>query len=127
MAITVTNETMAMNTANVLTAAAATSSVINTAEEFQFTPGHPDEKYLIIMDNVATDQGTVTYSIAAGAGWAAGAALTGSVAQGVKTGIVLESAKYMDADGVIKITVTPATGERLYTDHAFQVFAIALP
>lgn len=127
MAVAVTNETMVLNTVNALTFDAATSSVVDTAEAFTITLAGFGNRMLILMDNVATDQGTVTYSIAAGGHVQAVSALTGSVAQGVMSGIVLETGKYLSASGTIVITFTPASGKRLLTDHAFQLCAVDMP
>ena len=127
MAVAVQNATMVLNTITTVTRNAATSSTIDQTEVFTITPTKSDEKVLIYIENVAADQGTVTYSIAAGGYWAAGAALTGSVAQGVGRAIVLEGAKYKAQAGTIAITFTPATGKRLLTDHALRVSVIQMP
>ena len=127
MAVTATINTLAVNTLGVITASAATSSVAGATEVFTVVPTVRDQDVVIIINNVAGDQGTLTYSIAAGDLWAAGSALTGSVAQGVSSAITLEGAKYKDDDGAILITFTPATGKRLLTDHAMTVQVIQLP
>lgn len=126
MAVTVTNSNMAENTITTITDNPATSSVIDATEVFTITPTKADYKVIIEIDNGPTN-GTVTYSIAAGAYWAAGSALTGSVAQDTKRGIVLEGAKYKSAAGTIVITFTPASGKRLLTDHLLKVRVIQLP
>lgn len=121
MAVTVTNSTIAaINTAQELTNNAATSSTIDETEVFTITLTRADAKAVLIIDNPAS-QGTVTYSIAAGTYWAAGAAKTGSVAQAKSSVIQLEGAKYMNEDREIKITFTPATGKRLLTDHTLAM------
>ena len=127
MAVSCTNSQMVENTITTITANAATSSVIDTAEVFTITPTKSDQRVLITINNVASNQGTVTYSIAAGGFWGAGSALTGSVAQGISRGIVLEGAKYKAAAGTIAITVTPASGKRLLTDHAMTMQVIQMP
>ena len=127
MAVTATINTLAVNTLGVITASAATSSVANATEVFTITPTVRDQDVLLTINNVAADQGTVTYSIAAGGLWAAGAVSTGSVAQGVSSGIILEGAKYKSSTGTYVITFTPATGKRLLTDHAMTMQVIQLP
>lgn len=127
MAVSAQNTNMVLNTITTVTRNAATSSTIDQTEVFTITPTKSDEKVLIIIENVAADQGTVNYSIAAGGFWAAGAALTGSVAQGVGRAIVLEGAKYKAQAGTIAITFTPASGKRLLTDHALRVSVIQMP
>lgn len=126
MAVSVTNSTMVTNTITTITDNAATSSVVDTAEVFTITPTKSDQRVLIEIENGPT-HGTVTYSIAAGGFWAAGSALTGSVAQDLKRGIVLEGGKYKAAAGTIAITFTPASGKRLLTDHALKVRVIQMP
>lgn len=127
MAVTVTNSTITnFNTITTLTDNAATVDVIDATEVFTITPTKGDGKVVIEIDNGPTN-GTVTYSIAAGGFWAAGSALTGSVAQATKRGIVLETAKYKSQDGKIAITFTPASGKKLLTDHALKVRVIQLP
>jgi hypothetical protein len=128
MAVTVSNTNIATyNDPILLVRNAATSTVVDATEVFTITPTVSDEKVLIYIENVATDQGTVTYSIAAGDYWAAGAAKTGSVAQGTGRVIVLEGSKYKTQAGAIAITFTPATGKRLATDHALTVQAVQMP
>lgn len=127
MAVSATNSQMAENTITTVTANAATSSVIDATEVFTITPTKSDQRVVIIINNVATNQGTITYSIAAGGYWAAGSALTGSVAQGLSRGIVLEGAKYKAAAGTIAITFTPASGKRLLTDHTMTLQVIQMP
>lgn len=127
MAVSCTNSQMAENTITTITANAATSSTIDATEVFTITPTKADQRVVITINNVASDQGTITYSIAAGDFWAANSALTGSVAQGLSRGIVLEGAKYKQSDGTIAITFTPASGKRLLTDHLMTVQVIQLP
>jgi hypothetical protein len=127
MAVTATNSQMVTNTITSVTDNAATSTVIDQTEVFTITPSKQDYKTVILIKNVATAQGTITYSIAAGGYWAAGSALTGSVAQGVTRGIVLEGAKYKSAAGSIAITFTPASGKRLATDHLLVVEVVQMP
>jgi hypothetical protein len=125
MAVAVTNSTMVENTITTITDNPATSSTIDQTEVFTFTPTKAHHKYVIEIENGPT-HGTITYSIAAGDFWAAGSALTGSVAQATKRGIVLDFAKYKLQGGTIVITFTPASGKRLATDHALVVRAIQM-
>lgn len=105
---------------------AATATGANTAEVFDIAPTKRDGKLLIIIDNVATDQGSVTWSLAAGDFWASTVALTGTIAQGKKYALEVESAKYLQSDGKMNLTITPATGKILLTNHALTVGAIQL-
>lgn len=127
MAVAVTNEQIVLNVINPITQSAATSSVIDAVEVFTFTPAERDNRYLILINNVTAGEGTITWSIAAGDAWAAGDALTGSVAQTIQSAIVLEGGKYLSEDGTIVITFTPASGKRLLTDHAMTATGIKMP
>ncbi len=126
MAQTITNEVLVLNTLNPITVTAAAADTADLAEVFTFTPTAFPNKYMIEIDNVSDANGTVTFSIAAGTSWAAGDALTGSVAQGVKSAIVLESGKYFGATGFV-VTITPASGKKLLTDHTLTVTGVQLP
>lgn len=126
MAVSCTNSTMVENTITTITDNPATATVADATEVFTITPTKSDQRVVIEIDNGPTN-GTITYSIAAGGFWAAGSALTGSVAQATKRGLVLEGAKYKQADGTIAITFTPASGKILLTDHALKVRVIQLP
>lgn len=127
MAVAVTNETMVLNTINPITQSAATETSIDVVEVFTFTPSVMDNRYLLVIYNVSGANGTVTWSIAAGDAWAAGDALTGSVVQGVQSAIVLEGGKYLSEDGTLVVTITPASGKILLTDHALTVTGIQMP
>lgn len=127
MAVAVTNETLVLNVVNPITQSAATADVADLAEAFTFTPSVRDNKYMAVIYNVSAANGVVTYSIAAGDAWAASAALTGSVAAGVQSAIVLEGGKYSSEDGTIVITITPASGKKLLTDHTLTATGIQMP
>lgn len=119
MAITVINNKIsAFNVNKVITATPATSTVINTAEVFTVTPTSADYKTNVVLTNGA-GHGAVAVSIPAGDQYGAGEALTFSIADGKRVVIELEAGKYMNG-GAYAITVTPATGKRLLTDHAFK-------
>jgi len=124
MAVTITNSTLtAMNTALALTANAATSSVIDATEVFTATPTKADYKVVYLIYNGA-GHGAITYSISAGDFWNGTAASTGSVADGATSVIELEGGKNKQNDGTVAITLTPASGKRLLTDHAAGMYVI---
>lgn len=127
MAVTVTNTKItALNADQTFTANAATSSTIDEAEVFTITPTYKDTKMAIVFSN-GTGHGAFTYSIAAGAGvFKAAAAKTGSIAAGAMEVIQLDSGRYMSASGTIVITLTPASGKRLLTDHAAKLYELEL-
>lgn len=116
-----------INASTVSTATAATVDTINGAEIFDITPVR-DSGFYFEIANVSAANGTVTWSLAIGDYYAApAAALTGSVAQGVSAIIVPESAKYKQSDGTYTLTITPASGKKLKTDHTLTVKAVNLP
>jgi len=123
MAISVVNsEVTALGTVTELNLAAATSTVIDTAEEFTITPDPENQMgrgAIVIKNGLAG----LTFSLAPGDFWASGVALTGTVDAFTDTlsVIVVESAKYKKADGTMSLTLTPASGQALVTDHAAAV------
>lgn len=128
MAVTVSNtEITEFNTEVEVTENAATSAVIDETEVFTVSPGAKDPKVVIQLAN-GIGHGAVAWSVAAGDYWAAPlTALTGSIAAGTIEAIVLEGAKYKNQDGTIAITLTPASGKRLATDHAAWIASVELP
>ena len=127
MATAVTNETLVLNTVNPISTTAATADTADLAEVFTFTPSVFGNKYIIEINNVSASNGTVTYSLAAGAAWAGSAALTGSVAQGIRSQLVVETGKYLSSSGTLSLTITPASGKKLKTDHTLTVCGIHAP
>ena len=128
MAVTVTNtKILKPNTGYAVTVNAATSTTIDEAEVFTITPTKGDGQVVITINNAATDQGSITYSIAAGALWAGSAAKTGTIEQGTKDAIMVEFGKYLSSTGTIPITLTPASGKRLLTDHTASVEVLETP
>jgi len=119
MAVAVVNTGVsAYDTEYAVTANAATSAVINEAEAFTVTPTKAGHKVSILLTNAA-GHGAYTWSLPVGALWAGDTltAETGSVAAGATQVIQLASGKHLSAAGTYVITLTPATGKRLLTDH----------
>ena len=126
-AISVTNNTLtARDTIKAITATSSTSSEINVAEVFEFTPVKGADHCLIIA-TVANSHGTVAMSVAAGDFWRAIAVKTFNCVENATTAITLDTSKYLQDDGTISITATPASGKKLYTDHALSIEFIELP
>ena len=128
MAVTVTNTFVtAYNTVGTITKNPATSTVAGATEVFTITPTRAEHRVVIILREVSGSAGTVSCSIAAG-GYpqAPSSALTVTVAQGLLRVILLD-ALYKSASGTYVITATPASGQRLLTDHAFSMEVIELP
>lgn len=124
--IAITNTLIsALNADQALSFSAADETVINTAQKFVYTPTGKDVK-IVFGIQIADTHGTVTWSIAGGAGVFGTAAKTGSTAQNTTDVIQVETGRYVLTNGTIEITFTPATGKRLLTDHALKVWAIEL-
>ena len=127
MSVTVTNTLItALNADQTLTSNAATSSVADAARVFTITPTGKANKTAIAFVNGA-GHGAYTYSIAAGANvFKASAAKTGSIAAGATEVIQLDMGRYTSAAGKIVVTLTPASGKKLLTDHAAAMWVVEL-
>lgn len=134
MAVTVTNTTIAaLNTPQAITANAATSTVTGATEVFTFTPTKAGSKIaLIFVEGSTAATGKCSYSIAAGDLWASGNALTGTFgstgAAGALSVLQIDSAKVLQDDGTIAITVSPGntTSAKLKTTHKMKLYAVEL-
>lgn len=127
MAVDVTNTKLtARDTELAITVNAATADVADTAEVFTITPDNGNFA-IYITEGSGTD-GAVAWSIGAGTSehFGSAAALTGSVAQGTTEVIAIDTAKYMQS-GDILITLTPASGKKLLTDHAASMYVVEMP
>lgn len=118
MAVAVTNtKIVKLQTEVVETANAATADVADLAEVFTVTPSTEGSKTMFRI-TVGPTNGAVAFSVAAGGQWGAATAYTGSVAQATSEVFVLDTARYMSAAQTLLITLTPASGKKLLTDHA---------
>lgn len=124
MATAITNIQTVLNVGTLSTPTAATADTANLAEVFTLTP--TKTKYVVQIDNVSGSNGSVTFSLAAGTQWAATDALTGTILQGTSQVLEVDTAKYVGASGAMSLTVTPASGKKLLTDHALTIQAIQL-
>ena len=127
MAVTVTNSTIAaFDTITTVTSNAATANVDGTAEVFTMTPTKAGHRCgLIIGGAGSAADGDISYSVAAGDFWAS-VAVTGTVTKNTEKMIELETAKIMQNDGTIAVTLTPISTDKLLTDHAAYVKFIEL-
>ena len=120
MGLLVVNKTLTFNTLATSAATAATSTTADEAQLFDIVP--TTKAGIIKIVNASGANGTVTFSLAVGThGGKASAALTGSVAQGVTSYLQVDSGKYANDDGEFALTITPASGKKLLTDHALTV------
>jgi len=128
MAVTCTNNSIvAFNTEVVIADDAATADAANLAEVFTITPTRPGNKMYIDIAEL-TGGGAVAFSVAAGVGhFGIGAAYTGSVATSTREGFMLNTANFLSAAGTILLTLTPASGLKLLTNHGAAVTVIEFP
>jgi len=126
MAVSVVNSTLtAFNTVVATTRNVATADTDALAEVFTITPTVPDGKMIIVLDfdnlvATAAADDNATFSIAAGDFWA-GVAVTGTVTKSTKKVIQVETAKVLQNDGTILLTLTPSANDKLVTNHAAAV------
>jgi hypothetical protein len=127
MAVTVTNSTFsALNTITTITSNAATADVDGTAEVFTITPTKAGKNLIIIIGGTGSGaDGNISYSIAAGDLWAAGA-ITGTVTKNTEKALEIDTAKVLQDDGTILLTLDPADTDKLVTNHAAYVKVIEM-
>ena len=131
MAVTITSSpVLAFNTILAGTANLATADTDALAEVFTYTPTAPHGKCLIELDlsnklATAAADSDATFSIAAGDFWAS-AAVTGTVTKATKKAIQVETAKVLQDDGTILITLTPSATDKLLSNHAANVVVYEL-
>jgi hypothetical protein len=126
MAVTVTaSKVVSHNTILAGTENLATADTDALAEVFTYTPTASGGKILIEFDlsnklATAAADTDATFSIAAGDLWAS-AAITGTITKATKKAIQIETAKVMQDDGTILITLTPGANDKLKSNHAANV------
>jgi hypothetical protein len=126
MAVSVVNSTVvALNTVTATTRNLATADTDSLAEVFTITPTRPDGKVIIVLDldnlvATAAADADATFSIAAGDFWA-GAAVTGTITKSTKKIIQVETAKVLQNDGTILLTLTPGADDKLKSNHAAAI------
>jgi len=127
--VDITNvDVSALETMTELALDAATEDTIDTAQKFVITPdAYKQFERCAIVVKEANGAGNLSFSLAAGDYyWASGKALTGSVTSSKTMVMVVESAKYKNSDGKMELTLTPASGKKLKTDHGAEVGFIEL-
>ena len=105
------------------TATAATATVIDTPEEFTYTPTGKANK-VVFGIAVGASNGAVKVKFTKAPGVFGSVDLEITAAEGKTTVVQVEQGRYVQADGTFKITMTPATGKILKTDHAASIYAI---
>jgi len=123
MATAVTKSTMAaLNTAYELKYTAATADVDGTAEVFTFTPS--TARGLLIVDAVgpapATATKDITVAFSAGTLWAS-KAISAIATKAKATVIEVDTGAVKGSAGLVTVTLTPGTGDKLKSDHLCKV------
>ena len=112
------------NTATEFKAAtAATSTTADEAEVFKYTPTGKANK-VVFGVAVGASNGAVKVKFTKSPGVFGGADLEITAAEGKTTVVQVEQGRFVQADGSFEITLTPATGKKLLTDHAASIYAI---
>lgn len=123
MATAITKSTMsALNTAYELKTTAATADTDGTAEEFTFTPS--TARGLLIVDAVGPSTPTaakdITVAFSAGTLWAS-KAISAIATKGKATVIEVDTGAVKGSAGLVTVTLTPGTGDKLKSDHLCKV------
>lgn len=122
MATAITNIQATLNAGVVSTQTIATADVADTAEVFSITLTKPRAIVQVSENGVS---GSVTFSLASD-NPLGGTALTGTIVQGTAQVLEVDTAKYESETGVMTLTVTPASGKKLLTDHALTIQVVQL-
>jgi|GEM_PF-1601346 len=131
MAVAITNSAVvAFNTILAGTENLATADTDALAEVFTYTPTASDGKCIIEFDlsnklATAAADSDATFSIAAGDFWAS-KAVTGVIAKATKKAIQVETARVLQDNGTISITLTPSATDKLKANHAANVVVYEL-
>ena len=117
---TVTNIPLIRESGVTVTKVAFTSdTTAGDTETLNITPTVPGNRMILIINNVATDQGSLTVNCAKGEYWFAKAMPTVTILQATSQAIVFQAAAHQDKDtDLIAFVVTPASTKKLVTNHA---------
>jgi hypothetical protein len=120
--------TLVRNVVDLIVADAAVANTNDLAEVFTITPTKGPDKMVIII-SVANTHGTVACSLGAGAlHTGQSAAQTFNAVQNATSIFhVCDLARFMTAAGTILLTLTPAGGKKLQSEHVATVAVIELP
>lgn len=125
MAVAVTESKITdRNEITTVTKNAATADTDGLAEAFTIEVTEADDNlYVIIGGTGSSADGNITYSFGTGAMWNA-KEITGTVTKNTEAVICVDTANCKKADGTIVLTLTPASTDKLKTDHAAYVKVI---
>ena len=122
MAVSCNNVTLEVNTVKVLAADAATESNAKKAEAFTITPTKAGRKILILV--TLPNAGDLLLFRAGSEFWASDAQT--NAVQKDSAFQIEDVARFLTSSDTIVLTLTPADGKRLATDHAATVQVIEL-
>lgn len=108
----------------VLAATSATTAKIDEYDRFEIIPTRRMGQTCIFIKELGGVAGA-TFSLAPGAFWAAGVALTGAITELLVNLLQVETAKYLDADGKFQLSIFPVAGGAL-SAHEITVGFIQL-
>lgn len=116
----VTNVDLIREEGVVVTPTAFTSDTsVNDTETLIITPTVPGNRMILIINNVASDQGSLTVTCAKGDYFLGKAMGTVTILQNTDAAIIFQAAAHKDrGDNTIEFVVTPASGKKLVTNHA---------
>ena len=122
-------------TEDVVEEAAAATVVIYGVQVYKITPTKKNENMLIVYSEGLEAEGEVGMipCILNGAFWAANAGLYTAFAATAVTGsggthyLWVETSKFLQADGTIKVMLKPKATKQLYTDHRPALGFLELP
>jgi len=126
-AVACTNVTLVRDTVDTIVPDAATANTNDLAEVFTITPAKGQDK-MAIQVSVANSHGTVAASLGAGTQYWASKALTWDCVQNVVSIMhISDLARFMTTASTILLTLTPAAGKKLLSEHAATVAVIEFP
>ncbi len=128
----VTNIDLTRDSGVLCTNVAFTNTTADALETLTFIPTKNGKKLILIINEVSGNAGSLSVTVSAGNYWAAKAMGAVAVAQGTSKAFCFTPARYMTSTGVdateskIVVTITPATGKKVWTDHdaTYQHFQI---
>ena len=128
MAVAVTNTQGLINASVAVTMNPATVDTANGTEVFTITPTQGNHRLAIVIKNPSASNGSLVATIAKSTEfWAATSDLTLTIEQGNSEVVYLDTARFTTASGTILVTLTPATGKKLLTDHTATMYVVQAP
>ena len=130
--VDVTNIDAERDTGVVVADIALINTVVSVANTLTIIPTRPGRKIVLIIAEVSS-AGALAVTVAAGNYWYAKALGAVAVASGTKKVFCFTPARYQTSTGLkatsgnIVVTITPAEGKRLSTDHGATFMCFQMP